>query len=178
MKNPYGNLDNVVYVVMCTAGKYELFEERPVASFTNREDAQTWCDRANEYGKWMADRAIESRDEGRYRSSTQTQYDWAIEGSPGQLEQWRAELDSELSDWDWFQYYTRELSLMLNPYDDQVYSACYEIAIKYTVVEVPADLAELEKLKRKIEQLEEELKEATTCSGCGEGAGYVCHFCM
>jgi hypothetical protein len=148
-----GKIHNMTWIVMCTAGLHELYGEWPVAAFTHPELAQEWCDRANEYGVWMEKMVEEHwKDETRILRFERTddmdddeyldgcdrepssQYHWALHGSPGQMQQWEDEYDEAHPDGDWLEHYVRELSLILNPYDERAYHALYERRVRYKVV--------------------------------------------
>lgn len=151
-----GKMHDAVYVVMCTAGLHEMYGEWPVATFTNAMDAGEWCRRANEYGAWMVEMKERDWEESQqidramysetmmteeeyceaYRNEPSTQYDWATHGSPGQMDEWEEEFEKKYPGGDWDYYWARELSLMLNPYDDHAYWARNERRIEYKVVEI------------------------------------------
>jgi hypothetical protein len=147
-----------LHIVMCTAGLHEIYGEWPVAVFTDPLSARDWCDKANVYGAWMAkmtekhweDEAKVERvpfEEGddwdEYSElacqEPSSQYHWALHGSPGQEEAWEEEFEEQHPEGDWCYYQARELSLILNPYDEKAYWARDERRIEYKVVELLLD---------------------------------------
>jgi len=153
-----GKLHTTMHIVMCSAGLHEMYGEWPVAVFTNPMDAHDWCDKANEYGQWMVEmaekdfkeedtiprveRTEEMTDEEFLDACEQeptTQYDWALFGSPGQMDEWEREFKEKHPGGDWTYYWVRELSLLLNPYDERAFWARNERRVKYKVVEVLLD---------------------------------------
>jgi hypothetical protein len=153
-----GKLHTTVHVVMCSAGLHETYGEWPIAVFTDPFKARDWCDRANEYGAWMVemrdrnDKEQSQIDRVTYDDSMTddeyieacigepvTQYEWALFGSPGQQDQWEEEFEKNHPGGDWDYFWPRELSLMLNPYDERAFWARNERRIKYEVVEMLLD---------------------------------------
>jgi hypothetical protein len=136
----------MVYIVMGASGKWELYDKWIVAAFTDRQKADDLCRKCNYYGKWLSGMVEQSFEEERYIPDLgvcQSQFTWAIEGSPGQFEAWEQEFFAEHPDStkdDWCQYYRTELAWMLNPHDTTtVLWSMYERNIEYKVVEVPLD---------------------------------------
>ena len=143
-------------LVVGKSGKHELHNKWVVAAFEYVMDAIAWCEQCNEYGTWIAKMAEESfKEKTRYEMALYcdpdvatrnvllieplSQFRWALQGSPGQMEEWEEEFEKEFPEGDWFYYHRRELSLLLNPYDDQVCSSLYEEQIEYKVVRVVLD---------------------------------------
>lgn len=151
-------LHTTMHIVMCSAGLHELYGEWPVAVFTDPLAARDWCDHANEYGAWMMEmnendwkeqvqiehvEHDESMSDEEYfeasRNEPSTQYEWAIHGSPGQVDEWEEEFEEKHPGGDWDYYWAREVSLLLNPYDDRAYWARNESYIEYKVVDILLD---------------------------------------
>lgn len=141
----------VMHVVLGSSGKHELFTKWVVAVFEDGIDAIRWCEKCNEYGQWLSRMTEEAghekarydrylyedpdvSEEEMWASRKGAQFCWAIDGSPGQMEEWEEEFEAAHPGGEWFYYHRRELSLMLNPYDEQVYHSRHETKIKYKVV--------------------------------------------
>jgi hypothetical protein len=125
-------------LVVGTAGLHEMESRWVVAAFEDGMQAIDWCEKCNEYGKWIAEMeemAFRDPEKPDYENDKRPQWQWAVEGSFAQQDADEAEFEKEYPTGDWDYFHRREAALMLNPYDDQAYENRSHY-IRYAVVRV------------------------------------------